>query len=307
MIECNHNGGRPEASYVSQVQAAIRANGAQGMTPQQIRDALPNLTRAQAKNAMERLVDLGRVYRIGGYRELLMFEHTVSQDAAKERHAQFMAEQDQRRRQLAVEASRRKRKKQLDSGMKPQKAPKQCTGLPSLRDRRARWPKALEFVKANPGCTYEQLAQGVGGSVLAAKCLVGTLEQFGLAFRRAGGRFAFIYPGDMAPEQKAALLAPVVKEHKAERAPKKARQSIQRKTQAINVLADKYRGTAAPKERVAVVVTGLDTTPVQRIEAPKPRFHVDKTELNGLSKLPLGVYAEPASRWAAVATDRRAA
>lgn len=306
MIECNPNGGRPEASYVSQVQAAIRANGAQGMTPQQIRDALPNLTRAQAKNAMERLVDMGRVFRIGGYRELLMFEYTVCQEAAKERHDQYMAELDQRRRTLLVEASRRKRKKQLDAGMKPQQAPKKATGLPSLRDRRARWPKVLEFVKANPGCTYDQIAQALGGTRTAAKECVGTLEQFGLAFTRANGRFANVYAGDMEPEQKAALLAPVVKEPKPER-PKKARTAIQRKTQAINKLADKYRGTAAPKERVAVVVTGLDTTPVQRIEAPKPRFHVDKTELNGLSKLPLGVYAEPASRWAAVATDRRAA
>lgn len=84
--------------------------------------------------------------------------------------------------------------------------------------------------------------------------------------------------------------------------------SMQQKTARMNALADKYRGTAAPKETAKrVQIVGLETAP--RIQCPpcRSRYEVDPATISGLSKLPLGVYAEPASRWAAVAIDRRAA
>lgn len=84
---------------------------------------------------------------------------------------------------------------------------------------------------------------------------------------------------------------------------------MMKRTARINTLADQYRGTASPKEpaKTAPKVTGMETA--RKVVGPscRSRYEVDPQSLSGLSKLPLGVYAEPASRWVSVATDRRAA
>lgn len=95
---------------------------------------------------------------------------------------------------------------------------------------------------------------------------------------------------------------------KAARVPK-VPNGMKDKTARMNTLADQYRGTASPKEpaKTAPKVTGMETA--RKVVGPscRSRYEVDPQSLSGLSKLPFGVYAEPASRWASVATDRRAA
>lgn len=54
------------------------------------------------------------------------------------------------------------------------------------------------------------------------------------------------------------------------------------------------------------VITGMDTAPRTVAPTPRGRYDVDPQHLSGLSKLPLGMYAEPASTWASAAAERAA-
>lgn len=76
-----------------------------------------------------------------------------------------------------------------------------------------------------------------------------------------------------------------------------------------NALADRIRGTGTLKAQPKVTATITKHADFRETVHRRPlgRFEVDSSALTGLSKLPLGVYAEPASRWASSATDRRAA
>lgn len=76
-----------------------------------------------------------------------------------------------------------------------------------------------------------------------------------------------------------------------------------------NALADRIRGTGTLKAQPKVTATITKHADFRETvhSRPRGRFEVDPSALTGLSKLPLGVYAEPASRWASSATDRRAA
>lgn len=76
-----------------------------------------------------------------------------------------------------------------------------------------------------------------------------------------------------------------------------------------NALADRIRGTGTLKAQPKVTATITKHADFRETvhSRPRGRFEVDPSALTGLSKLPLGVYSEPASRWASSATDRRAA
>ena len=76
-----------------------------------------------------------------------------------------------------------------------------------------------------------------------------------------------------------------------------------------NALADRIRGTGTLKAQPKVTATITKHADFRETvhSRPRGRFEVDSSALTGLSKLPLGVYAEPASRWASSATDRRVA
>lgn len=76
-----------------------------------------------------------------------------------------------------------------------------------------------------------------------------------------------------------------------------------------NALADRIRGTGTLKAQPKVTATITKHADFRETvhSRPRGRFEVDPSALTGLSKLPLGVYLEPASRWASSATDRRAA
>lgn len=76
-----------------------------------------------------------------------------------------------------------------------------------------------------------------------------------------------------------------------------------------NGLADRIRGTGtkASAHRGPVVVTKHPEFRLTVCPRPQDRFAVDPCHLSGLSKLPFGTYAEPASTWAATLTEKVAA
>lgn len=76
-----------------------------------------------------------------------------------------------------------------------------------------------------------------------------------------------------------------------------------------NALANRIRGTGTASSAYRGPVTITRHADFRMTVAPKPieRYGVDPRTLTGLSKLPFGNYAEPASTWAATLTDKRAA
>lgn len=76
-----------------------------------------------------------------------------------------------------------------------------------------------------------------------------------------------------------------------------------------NALADRIRGTGTLKAEPNVKAIITKHPDFRETVAPRRpgRFEVDSAALTGLSKLPFGVYVEPASCWVSVATEGRAA
>ena len=119
--------------------------------------------------------------------------------------------------------------------------------------------------------------------------------------------------GELAEKKAAKARATAERERQrleARNAKARAKTAAKRKRDA-NALADKIRGTGTglsyEGKRGPVVVTKHPE--FRHIVYPrgKGRHEVDASQLSGLSKLPFGKYAEQASTWASMVTDKRAA
>lgn len=291
--------GRPEA-IAKLVREAVYAAGHAGAMYADIRAAHPALRMKHIRHCTGNNVVAGLLVRHGPFRHPRFFAPDVPQAAIQA----AIAADDAKRKAIRIALDKAQsqrlselRKKERAAKSNGTKATQVDAKLPDW------WGDLVAFVEANPGQTMAILRERFGRSRYATANAVDRLHALGRLVARMDKNRALVFPVGM-PEAEIAAFLPVAEEKSEKR---RYTKKLVKATQAINALADKFRGTAAPKERVAVVVTGMDTAP--RIVAPaRPgRYEADPASLSGLSRLPIGVYAEPASRWASVATDRRAA
>jgi hypothetical protein len=290
--------GRPE-TIANIVRAAVQAAGAAGATYEEIKAAHPHLRMKQIRHCTANNLAAGELFRLGGYRTPRFFATGTPLDLA-----QAAADADALRRRKTREANEARYMKSLLERRKLERAAKSSGQKPVNRLEKAPqwWFEIVARVEAEPAQTIRQLAEHFGRRDSVICNAVDQLHMNGMVISRKGTKRALVFPVSMTPEQIEPYFPP-----KPEKKPSSYVKKLVRTTRAINGLADKYRGTAAQKERLTVQIVGMESAPRIVSPAPRGRYDVDPQSLSGLSKLPIGVYAEPATRWASVLTDKRAA
>lgn len=291
--------GRPE-TIANIVRAAVQAAGAAGATYEEIKAAHPHLRMKQIRHCTANNIAAGELFRLGGYRTPRFFATGTPMDLAK-----AAADADALRRMQTRQAKEAQYMKALLERRKRERAAKSSGQKPVNKLDKAPqwWFEIVARVEAEPAQTIRSLAEHFGRRDSVICNAVDQLHMNGLVISRKGTKRALVFPVSMTPEQIEPYFPPKPEKKRCSKYVKK----LVRTTKAINSLADKYRGTAAPKERITVQIAGMETAPRTVAPAPRGRYEVDHASLTGLSKLPIGVYAEPATRWASVLTDKRAA
>lgn len=223
---------------------------------QDIANAEQDMGSSQIWTAVLRLVATGKVNRLGQGRCVLLFAASVPSDTAEARMTELHGPAETR------EALRHRRVLDLrnDRRREARNAAARARYAQTTAERVAAW-KAKRDEKA------------------AAKALA---QQARKAASEA--------------RMKAAKEAKEAKDAKAKRALDIQASRVKALTQRVNAAADKYRGTAAPKQsaKAAPQIVGMDSAPRTVCQPCRGRYDPDPGFKGSLANLPFGVYAEPA-------------
>lgn len=264
----------------AQILAAIKSSGELGITPAGLREIMPGIKQKPMQRRLEWLVFSGRAYRTGTIKTLRFFHHSLISDSL------LTHSEKTPKREVPGSIADNIRKTISAAG-------ENGVTMEQIADILTEWPRG-----ALRDAVYKQAKMGF-------VYLIGPkgrkLYFLSSIPREVAEKRMKEYVAKARAESQARDKRVRAERMQAKRAQQPKRQRVvtamRKKTASINKLADKFRGTALPKERAkpAPTVTIPAGLLIQQCPTYRDyRYEPDPAHFGGLSKLPIGVYAEPA-------------
>lgn len=283
--------GRPE-SISRLVRDAVLSAGPAGASYSEIRASHPALTVKQIRQFTANNAASGRIVRYGQYRHPRFFSPEVDAVFAQavvdaETADRLKQYADRRQHYNVLLSARRKAERAGRENYRPRS---------ERHGSRQWWGLLKEYISSNPGKTSVEIGNQFDVTRNSAWHCIDTLRLKGLVVCLRAGRSFHVFPTGMSNESMEALMPARPKTEKKAIKQKREKQ-ITKKLAAINAIANKYRGSALPKERArpAPVISGMETAKRTICPPCRGRFEpVAGEDFSVLSALPIGSYAEPA-------------